>query len=233
VNSQTNTFNFDSPNAEGLSIPCVDYINGINYQDGTIVYNKTEHKFMFRQQSQWVELGTGTGGGNGGGGSSGDPTDLPGFGSGILALNDDGDGPGRNLLVEYSQNSTKYSGRQIYLANVIGNPVAPFVMPGKFYFNEGGIWHPSPFFSTNPVVQPITDTFPDMQDILSLNGDEIEDRTLLQSFYENPESYIGRAIYLSSTGSASVGEFDQPEKYYYNEGGTWYPSVHFADEEDE
>ena len=231
VNSQTNTFNFDSPESRGLSIPCVDAISNNDYQDGTIVYNKTEHKFMFRQQSQWVELGTGTGGG--GGGSSNDPTDLPGFGSGILALNDDGDGPGRNLLVEYAQNPTKYSGRQIYLANVVGSPVTPFTMPGKFYFNEGGTWHPSPFFSTNPIVQPITDTFPDMQDILSLNGDEIEDRTLLESFNENPESYIGRAIYLSSTGSAPVGEFDQPEKYYYNEGGTWHPSVHFSEEDDE
>ena len=71
-----------------------------------------------------------------------------------------------------------------------------------------------------------------MQDILNLDGFKVEDRTLLQSFYENPESYIGRAIYLSNTGSTAIGDFGQEEKYYYNEGGTWFPSVLHANDED-
>jgi hypothetical protein len=231
VHSETNTFNFDSPDAEGLTIPCVNQVNGYNYMDGTILYDKENACFKFRQNGEWAVLGTVTNGG--GGGSSGTPTDLPGFGAGILALNDDGDGPGRNLLVEYSQNPLKYTGRQVYLANTASQPVAPFTRAGKFYFNEGGVWHPSPFFSENAIIQPLTDTFPDMQDILSLNGEEMEDRTLLISFYQNPESYIGRAIYLSSTGSTHIGDFDQDEKYYYNEGGTWFPSVLHANDEDE
>jgi hypothetical protein len=235
VHRETNSFNFDSPGVEGMTIPCVDQLNGYNYLDGTILYDKQAGCFKFRQNGEWAVLGTvSDGGGNsGGGGSSGVPSELPGFGAGILALNDDGDGPGRNLLVEYSQNPLKYSGRQVYLANTASQPVAPFDRAGKFYFNEGGVWHPSPFFSTDAVMQPLTDTFPDMQDILSLNGAEVEDRTLLTSFYQNPESYIGRAIYLSSTGSSVIGDFDQEEKYYYNEGGTWFPSVHIAEEEDE
>ena len=235
VHSETNTFNFDSPGAEGLTIPCVNQVNGYSYMDGTILYDKESGCFKFRQNGEWAVLGTVTngGGGNAGGGSSGTPTDLPGFGAGILALNDDGDGPGRNLLVEYSQNPLKYTGRQVYLANTASQPVAPFTRAGKFYFNEGGVWHPSPFFSENAIIQPLTDTFPDMQDILSLNGNEVEDRTLLISFYQNPESYIGRAIYLSNTGSTHVGDFDQGEKYYYNEGGTWFPSVLHANDEDE
>jgi hypothetical protein len=235
VHRETNSFNFDSPGVEGMTIPCVDHINGYNYLDGTILYDKQAGCFKFRQNGEWAVLGTvSNGGGNsGGGGSSGVPSELPGFGAGILALNDDGDGPGRNLLIEYSQNPLKYSGRQVYLANTASQPVPPFDRAGKFYFNEGGVWHPSPFFSLNAVMQPLTDTFPDMQDILSLNGAEVEDRTLLTSFYQNPESYIGRAIYLSSTGSSVIGDFDQEEKYYYNEGGTWFPSVHIAEEEDE
>ena len=235
VHRETNSFNFDSPGVEGMTIPCVDHINGYNYLDGTILYDKQAGCFKFRQNGEWAVLGTvSNGGGNsGGGGSSGVPSELPGFGAGILALNDDGDGPGRSLLIEYSQNPLKSSGRQVYLANTASQPVTPFVRAGKFYFNEGGVWHPSPFFSLNAVMQPLTDTFPDMQDILSLNGTEVEDRTLLTSFYQNPESYIGRAIYLSSTGSSVIGDFDQEEKYYYNEGGTWFPSVHIAEEEDE
>ena len=69
---------------------------------------------------------------------------------------------------------------------------------------------PSPFADTNAVTAAC-ERNPDMQDILNLDGFGVEDRTLLQSFYENPESYTGRAIYLSNTGSTAIGDFGQEE----------------------
>ncbi len=234
VNSETNTFNFDSPSADGLSIPCVDQVNGLDYQDGTIVYEKAQHKFLFRQESQWVELGTGGGGGNNSGGGDTTNVTVAGLGSGILTLTDDADGPNRALLQEYTNNPVVYSGKTLYLANVASSPVGPFSIGAKFYFNEGGIWHPSHFFSSNAQQnQNSPAVFPDMQDILNLDASRAEDHAVLNGLYQNSASYGGRAIYLSSTGSVPIGDFIYANKYYFNEGGNWFASSFHADEEDE
>jgi hypothetical protein len=230
VNKDTNTFNFDAPSAEGLTIPCVDYVNGYNYSDGTLLYDKAVHKFKFRQQGEWVELGSGNGNGAGGGTTN---ISVAGVGSGILTLTDDADGPNRSLLQEYTNNSVAYSGKTLYLANVANNPVGPFSIGAKFYFNEGGVWHPSHFFSSGYDVnsQNTPAVFPDMQDILSLDASRAEDLAVLNGLHQNSASYGGRAIYLSSTGSSPVGAFIHKNKYYFNEGGNWFASSFIAEQE--
>ena len=189
---------------------------------------------MFRQEGEWVELGTGGGGSGGGTGGSGDTTNVTvaGVGSGILTLNDDGDGPNRALLQTYADNPLDYSGKTLYLANVESSPVEPFVMGAKFYFNEGGVWHPSHFFSSLAQSQNVPMAWPDMQDILALNGTRVEDRAILNGLHQNSGSYSGRAIYLSSTGSSPIGSFIQENKYYFNEAGVWFAS-NFASEPNE
>ncbi len=237
INTDTNTFNFDSPESRGLSIPCVETISSNDYADGTIVYDKTNHKFMFRQDSEWVELGTstdGNSGGNSGGNTGGGTTNVTvaGIGSGILTLTDDFNGPNRLLLEEYTTNAIAYSGKTLYLANVADNPIGPFVLGAKFYFNEGGVWHPSHFFSSAAQEQAVPAVFPDMQDILSLDATRAEDLAILNGLYQNSASYGGRAIYLSSTGSSPVGPFVQEQKYYFNEGGTWHASSFYSTNEE-
>ena len=71
-----------------------------------------------------------------------------------------------------------------------------------------------------------------MQDILSLDGNKIEDRAVLSGLHQNAASYGGRAIYLSSTGSAAIGAFVYENKYYFNEGGIWFASAFHADSGD-
>ena len=233
VRRETNTFNFDSPGVEGMTIPCVDHVNGYAYPDGTILYDKAHGCFKFRQNGEWTTMaqqgnGNGGGGDNGGGGNS---TPVPTAGSGIFVLTDDGDGPNRDLLVEYANNSVAYSGKTLYLANIETNPVGPFCLGAKFYFNEGGVWHPSHFYNTdaqNSVPTTPPPVFPDMQDILSLDGTRVEDRAVLNGLHQNAASYAGRAIYLSSTGSAAIGDFVHENKYYFNEGGIWFASTFHA-----
>jgi len=225
VNRNTNTFNFDAPGAEGITVPCVDHVNGYDYQDGTILYDNTHGCFKFRQDGEWTTMAQEP---NAGGGSS---TPVPTAGSGIFVLTDDGDGPNRDLLVEYTNNSVAYSGKTLYLANIETNPVGPFCLGAKFYFNEGGVWHPSHFYNTdaqNSSPSPPPSVFPDMNDILSLDGARTEDRAVLNGLHQNAASYAGRAIYLSSTGSPPIGEFVYENKYYFNEGGIWFASTFHA-----
>jgi len=225
INPLTNTFNFDSPESRGLSIPSVTNLDNLDYADGTIVYHTAQNRFKFRQDSQWIEMGGSDG--NGGGGTS-----VSIAGAGILTLADDGDGPNRQLLVDYSSNSTSYSGKTLYLSNIQSGAPAPFTMGSKFYFNEGGVWHPSPFFSTVTVQGLSASAYPDLQDILSLDATNSEHYAILTGFNQNAESYGGRAIYLSNTGTLPVGEFIYPNKYYFNENGVWFASM-FHTEEDE
>jgi len=233
VHRETNTFNFDAPGAEGITIPCVDHVNGYDYQDGTILYDKQSKAFKFRQDGQWTTMAQQSNGGgdNGGGNGGGNSTPVPTAGSGIFVLTDDGDGPNRDLLVEYTTNSVAYSGKTLYLANIESNPVGPFSLGAKFYFNEGGVWHPSHFYNADEQSssqQAPLPVFPDMQDILNLDGSRVEDRAVLNGLYQNAASYAGRAIYLSSTGSAAIGEFVYENKYYFNEGGIWFASTFHA-----
>ncbi len=68
-----------------------------------------------------------------------------------------------------------------------------------------------------------------MQDILALSADRAEDRAILNGLYQNSGSYSGRAIYLSNTGSAPIGNFVQQNKYYFNEAGVWFASNFVAE----
>lgn len=57
------------------------------------------------------------------------------------------------VLQDYADNADQYFGRVIYVAKLTGSSVItipPFVQPGKFYFNEVGTWHPSPFILCPP-----------------------------------------------------------------------------------
>ena len=55
----------------------------------------------------------------------------------------DGD---NSTFVDMYTNPANYSGRIIYLTSVGSTLVEPFSQAGKFYFNERGIWFPSPLF---------------------------------------------------------------------------------------
>ena len=223
INPITETFNFDSPHSKGLSIPCVDDLDALDYADGTIVYHKSLNRFKFRQNSQWIEMG-GTGGGNGGGSSVM-------TGNGIFMIADDGDGPSRQLLYEMSTNAANYLGKTIYVSNVSASAPAPFTEGAKFYFNEGGTWHPSPFYATGTPQNALPATTTDLQGILTLDATNPEDYAILTAYNQDAGSYSGRAIYLSNTGSLPIGDFIYPNKYYFNEGGVWFPSMFHVEEE--
>lgn len=63
------------------------------------------------------------------------------------------------VLQGYADAPSEHFGKIIYVAKVTGSNVLtihPFVQPGKFYFNEVGTWHPSPF-----ILCPPTDEYDD------------------------------------------------------------------------
>jgi len=66
----------------------------------------------------------------------------------IISLDGNSSGD-RNTLLDYSSNKSTYSGRIVYISNTgsLGS-VGPFVHSNKYYFNENGEWHASPFFSS-------------------------------------------------------------------------------------
>jgi len=223
INPITNTFNLDSPHSRGLTIPCVEDLDSLDYADGTIVYHTTLNRFKFRQNSQWIEMG---GSGVGGGGGSSVMT-----GTGIFMVADDGDGASRQLLYDMATNPEQYLGRTIYVSSVSASAPEPFVAGAKFYFNEGGTWFPSPFFSPDASQNVVPATTTDMQGIITLDASNPEDYAILTAYNQDAGSYSGRAIYLSNTGSLPIGDFIYPNKYYFNEGGVWYPSMFHADED--
>ena len=189
--------------------------------NGTMIFNIDEDAFQYYQDGVWEELSTST---------TTTTVNVAGVGSGILTLTDDGpSGSNRALLQEYATNPLDYVGKTLYLANTAQSPVAPFVIGSKFYFNEGGIWHPSHFFSSNTPSGPSSPSaFPDVQDILTLDANRAEDRAILTGLTQNSGSYAGRAIYLVSTGSGAIGEFIHEQKYYFNEAGVWFVSNFYA-----
>jgi hypothetical protein len=155
-------------------------------------------------------------------------------GAGILTMIDDGDGPNRAILQEYAANPVAHAGKTLYITDILGAaPMQPFNMANKFYFNEGGVWHKSPFYTDQPLQSPYSSMPTDMHDILNLDATRNEDRAILQGLHENAASYGGRAIYLRETGSIPVGDFLEEGKYYFNEGGIWHASSFYAKEEDE
>jgi len=147
---------------------------------------------------------------------------------------DDGDGPNRAILQEYASNPVAHAGKTLYITDIVGAaPLHPFIMANKFYFNEGGVWHKSPFYTDQPLQSPYTSMPTDMHDILNLDGTHNEDRAILQGLHENAASYGGRAIYLREAGSPHVGDFLEEGKYYFNEGGIWHASNFYAKEDEE
>ena len=51
-------------------------------------------------------------------------------------------------LEEFVAQPTKYIGYQFYLTDAGPAPVGPFTISNKWYFNENGLWYPSPFYNT-------------------------------------------------------------------------------------
>ena len=160
-------------------------------------------------------------------GGSGDGSAAIALGAGIIVISDDGPGGTyRAILNKYHDNASSYASKVLYLANTGSSPVESFTVPHKFYFNESGVWHPSPFsaFGNNAIVTTASIGLPDMHDIVSLDGDSDEDRAILTGFYNNSGSYSGRIAYLTNTGSTAIGPFVSENKYYFNENGVWYSS---------
>jgi hypothetical protein len=54
-------------------------------------------------------------------------------------------------------------------------------------------------------------------------------RSKFLDYVNNPQNYEGCIIYLTEIDEDEIyGEFDQPDKFYFNEEGTWYVSQFFA-----
>lgn len=213
------------PSLAGLTASYVDVENVIGLPD---VLTETENRLQTQIDSLSDQVENMPAGG------SSTVIAVAGIGSGIMLISDDGEGGiNRAILQEYATNSVSYTGKTLYLAATSSNPVVPFAIPSKFYFNEGGVWHPSHFFSDCPSEEPQVSLHPDMSDILSLDATLPADYAVLVGLHENSSSYGGRAIYLRKTGSAPVGDFEQEEKYYFNEGGNWHASVFYSKEEEQ
>jgi hypothetical protein len=223
IDPVTDTFSFNGVESKGLTIPAVAVLEAMDFPDGTVVYHTAVNRFKFRQNSQWIEFG-----GEGGGGSGGSSVMT---GNGIFMIADDGDGPSRQLLYEMATSPNNYLGKTIYVSSVSASAPAPFTEGAKFYFNEGGTWHPSPFFSEGVAQNALPATTTDLQGILTLDATNPEDYAILTAYNQDAGSYSGRAIYLSNTGSLPIGDFIYPNKYYFNEGGVWFPSMFHVEEE--
>jgi len=226
-------FVFDTPpgmpSLAGLTASFVDVENVIGLPD---VLTETESRLQTQIDSLSYQVENMPAGGS--------PTVIAvaGIGSGIMYISDDGQyGTNRAILQEYAASPSSYTGKTLYLSSISSEPLHPFVIPNKFYFNEGGIWHPSHFYTDCPddtsANEPPAAAYPDMNDILSLDATITADRAVLMGLHENSSSYGGRAIYLRSVGSPPVGEFIQEGKYYFNEGGVWHASSFYSKEEDQ
>ena len=54
-------------------------------------------------------------------------------------------------------------------------------------------------------------------------------RAQFLDYYNNPQTYEGCIIYLTEIDEDEIyGDFDQADKFYFNENGTWYPSQFFS-----
>lgn len=55
------------------------------------------------------------------------------------------------------------------------------------------------------------------------------ERSKFLDYYNNPQNYEGCIIYLTDIDEdETYGDFDQPDKFYFNEDGFWYVSQFFA-----
>jgi len=226
IDGETNGFRFNTPDgAPTFSRLTASYVEAADVNGLTDLIQGSQQDIQLQINSLNEQLSNL---GPGGGGTT--TVAIAAIGSGIFTLADDGDGPNRALIEEYATNSVLYSGKTLYLSSIASNPVTPFRIPSKFYFNEGGIWHPSHFYTdadTTPQ-EPQASSHPDIQNILTLDGTQNSDRAVLIGLDENAASYAGRAIYLSKVGSSPVGVFVQSDKYYFNEGGVWHASSFYS-----
>lgn len=54
-------------------------------------------------------------------------------------------------------------------------------------------------------------------------------RSQFLDYYNNPQNYEGCILYLTEIDEDEIyGDFDQPDKFYFNEDGAWYVSQFFA-----
>lgn len=214
VESALSATHIDADNVEGL----LDLLSGMSTPLQTQIDSLSD---------QLANIGDGTGGGS-------TVVNVAGIGSGIILISDDGTaGVNRAVLQEYADNATMYSGKTLYLGTTSPNPVPPFDIANKFYFNEGGTWHPSHFFSDCPYDGVQNMPHPDISDILSLDASLTTDHAILVGLAENASSYGGRAIYLRNVGATPIAGFEQEGKYYFNEGGVWHASSFYSEEENQ
>jgi hypothetical protein len=230
VDPTSGGFMFDTPSeAPSFTNLTAAYVEAEDVNGLTELFQNTEATIQLQiddlnTQISNIELG---------GGNGSITVAVAGIGSGIMMVTNDNGGAGSALLQEYAVNATSYSGKTLYLAESGEVPVAPFNIGRKFYFNEGGVWHPSHFFADEQQNVTQTLTHPDRHDILNLDGALAEDRAILVGLDQNALSYGGRAIYLSNVGDDPVGAFVQEQKYYFNEGGIWHASNFYSKEEEQ
>ena len=231
VDNDSGGFSFETPEgAATFTEFTASYIDAANVGGLNELIQSSEQALQaqinsLEQQIDNIEFSGGTAG------SGSITVAVAGIGSGIIMMTDDLNGVGHALLEEYSTNALSYTGKTLYLSDVSNAPVLPFNIPNKFYFNEGGVWHPSHFFSDEAVTGQLPVLHPDKHDILSLDGNLAEDRAILTGLEQNAASYAGRAIYLSNIGTPAIGTFQHSHKYYFNEGGIWFVSVFFSKDE--
>lgn len=92
-------------------------------------------------------------------------------------------------------------------------------------FNE-----PTIIGEVQQIILDSEDITPDqIQDLINSNGILILDGNdpQLAQMAQNPGSFIGRIIYLSTLGSTIFNPFNQPAKFYFNENGIWSESSIF------
>jgi hypothetical protein len=54
-------------------------------------------------------------------------------------------------------------------------------------------------------------------------------RSQFLDYVNNPQKYEGCVVYLTEIDEDEIyGDFDQPDKFYFNEEGAWYVSQFFA-----
>lgn len=97
-------------------------------------------KYQLAREDCAEITGGGSGGGGGGGGGGTSSYCIPKL-SGADPDSDD-----YAQLVKFASSPGDHAGCQFYLTSTGDNPVGKFIIANKWYFNEGGVWYPSPFY---------------------------------------------------------------------------------------
>jgi hypothetical protein len=137
-------------------------------------------------------------------------------------------------LLDYATNPSDYFGKIVYIAK-LDDPlvitVPPFTEAGKFYFNEVGVWQPSPFilFPSNPSYDECTSAteveYGNIDTLCTISG-SADAETLLE-YASNPSDYFGKIVYVAKLDdplAVTIPPFTEVGKFYFNEAGVWRPS---------